>query len=232
MSSGFKCRVINKYISSDTGRRGRTWSASARSNASGSAFMMSLQLRADQGLNSPAARSARRRRRRPARAPLKSCSNAPTHSTACATVEGVPRLGANRRNAPRAGLSSVPRAPNPGASLREESLPRDAPASAGCRRTRPRGRQSRGPEPAPSAGCAFPEAAGLGVASDARDGCATRAGGFAGSTWVDETSTRTQASSRAWWSRARVSTGRVGGSMSLLLRPAEPNWQIIILHGR
>jgi hypothetical protein len=146
-----------------------------------------------------------------ARAASSSCSERPGPFEACATVVGVPRLGANRRNAPRAGLASAPRAPNPGASLRAR-LPRDAPASARHRATR------HGPAVASAcvdmlalAKCRAPvrfsrEAA---VLAPTRATAARRAPKAAsGRRGSSRRLTRTRASSRAWWSRARVSAGR------------------------
>jgi len=150
-----------------------------------------------------------------ARAASSSCSERPDPFAACATVVGVPRLGANRRNAPRAGLASAPRAPNPGASLRAR-LPRDAPASARHRATR------HGPAVASAcvdmlalAKCRAPvrfsrEAA---VLAPTRATAARRAPAAAsGRRGSSRRLTRTRASSRAWWSRARVSAGRTAGS--------------------
>ena len=221
------------------GGRGRTWSASARSNASGSAFMMSSSSAPTRVLTSSGARRPEAAAASRARAASSSCSERPDPSfAACATVVGVPRLGANRRNAPRAGLSSIPRAPYPGATLRER-LPRDAPASAGHPATR------HGPAVAsacvdmlgaremPSAGALFREAADLGLRARQTRTTAVRRAPVASPCRCGSSRrlTRTHASSRAWWSRARVSAGRVGVvfrcsfSRRATTVKAEPRWR-------
>ena len=207
------------------GGRGRTWSASARSNASGSAFMMSSSSAPTRVLTSSGARRPEAAAASRARAASSSCSERPGPFEACATVVGVPRLGANRRNAPRAGLASAPRAPNPGASLRAR-LPRDAPASARHRATR------HGPAVASAcvdmlalAKCRAPvrfsrEAA---VLAPTRATAARRAPAAAsGRRGSSRRLTRTRASSRAWWSRARVSAGRPRGRVVVRSRDGRP----------